>query len=66
MICPVCKQAELREVPETSPLNATYKCLNCGTQVMVAKTDNADNKKEFKAVFVRQADGSMQEIQFNE
>ena len=65
MICPICKQAELQEVPETSPLNATYKCLNCGTEVMVAKTDDADDKKEFKAVFARQPDGTMKEIQIN-
>ena len=42
MICPVCKQAEMQEVPETSPLNTTLKCLNCGAQVVKAKTDAAD------------------------
>ncbi len=66
MLCPICKQAEMREVPETSPLNTTFKCLNCGAEVMKAKTDDADDKKEFLAVFVQQPDGSMKQINVNE
>jgi uncharacterized Zn finger protein len=66
MICPVCKQAEMQEVPESSPLNTTYKCLNCGAEVVTARSDDADDKKGFKAVFARQPDGTMQEIHISE
>lgn len=66
MICPVCKQAEMQEVPETSPLNTTFKCLNCGAQVVKARTDAAEDGKEFLAVFVPEPDGSMKEINVND
>ena len=64
MVCPVCKQAEMQEVAESSPLNLTYKCLECGAEVMKARKDPAD-PTEYLAVFVRQPDGSMQEININ-
>lgn len=66
MICPVSKQAEMQEVSETSPLNTTFKCLNCGAEVVKAKTDSAYDENQFVAVFIRQPDGSMQEVNLND
>ncbi|MDB5082135.1 MAG: hypothetical protein JWP00_4059 [Chloroflexi bacterium] len=62
MICPVCKEAEMQQVAETSPQNITLKCLNCGAEVMKATTDNTTDAKQYAAVFVRQPDGSMKQI----
>ena len=66
MVCPVCKQADMQEVAETSPLNTTFKCLKCGAQVMKAKRDDADDTNDYLAVFVQQPDGSLQEINLND
>lgn len=67
MTCPVCKQPGMQEVAEASPLNTTYKCLNCGAQVMQAKKDAADDDThDYLAVFVRQPDGSMQEVNLSD
>ena len=66
MICPVCKEAEMQEMAETSPLMTTFKCLKCGAQVMKARTDEASDENEFLVVFIQQPDGSMTEVNLND
>lgn len=66
MLCPVCKQAEMQQVAETSPLNLTLKCLKCGAEAIKAAADNASEKNQFLAVFVRQPDGSMKQVNLND
>jgi hypothetical protein len=66
MLCPVCKRAEMQQVAETSPLNLTFKCLECGAEAIQAASDNASEKNQFKAVFALQPDGSMQQVNIND
>ncbi len=62
MLCPNCKQAEMREVQESSPLNTTLKCLSCGTQAVKAKIDTTSATGEYLAVFREKPDGSLEEV----